>query len=194
MKKTLIICGHPKLSHSTANRLIIENLINRPGIMVCDIQTKYPNGDIDVAAEQDRLREADLIVLQFPFVWYGMPSHMKAWVEKVFSYGFAFGPGGHALKDRKLLLSITLGGSSEAYSPEGQHQYAVETFLLPLQLFAKYCGMQCLAPIYSYEMAIIPGVNEEIIEEKAKLHALKLQRVIESHKESESLAAFSFVK
>lgn len=180
MKKTQIICGHPRLSQSTANRVILEHLINVQGISVSDIQMDYPNGNLDVEAEQRKLMEADLIVLQFPFIWYGMPSHMKAWLEKVFSYGFAFGPGGDKLKNKKLLLSITLGGSSEAYSAEGQHLHPVETFILPLQLFAKYCGMHYLKPVYSYEMASTPGVNDKIIQGKAELHAQRVLRVIQA--------------
>lgn len=185
MKNTLIVSGHPRLSHSTANRLIIEALIHTPGITVCDVQSNYPDGDVDIRAEQKKLLEADLIVLQFPFIWYGMPSHFKAWLEKVFSFGFAFGPGGDQLKGKKLLLSITLGGSSEAYSAEGQHQHAVETFLLPLRLFANYCGMHYLPPVYSFEMAGTPGQNEDIIRDKAALHAQKLLRVIEAQTGSE---------
>lgn len=180
MTNTLIVSGHPRLSHSTSNRLIIEHLINKPGITVFDILTNYPNGDVDVVAEQKKLMAADLVILQFPFVWYGMPSHMKAWVEKVFSFGFAFGPGGDKLKNKKLLLSITLGGSSDAYSAEGQHQHPVETFLLPLQLFAKYCGMQYLPPVYSYEMVLAPGVNDDVIADKTLLHAKRVLRVVQT--------------
>jgi glutathione-regulated potassium-efflux system ancillary protein KefF len=179
MKTTLIVCGHPKLNESTSNKRIIEDLSSVPAISICDLRTSYPTGELNVAAEQQKLMAADLIVLQFPFVWYGMPSHMKAWVEKVFSYGFAFGPGGDKLRNKKLLLSITLGGTHEAYSEEGQHQHPVETFLLPLQLFAKYCGMQYLPPVYSYGMASIPGINDDVIKDKATLHAQKVRRVIE---------------
>jgi glutathione-regulated potassium-efflux system ancillary protein KefF len=178
MKRTLIICGHPRLSQSTSNRIIIEDLSAIPSIIVSDLQASYPNGQVDVAAEQQKLMSADLIVLQFPFVWYGMPSHMKAWIEKVFSYGFAFGPGGDKLKNKKLLLSITLGGTHEAYSERGQHQHPVETFLVPLQLFAQYCGMHYLPPVYSYGMASIAGVNDDIIRDKATLHAQKVRKVI----------------
>ena len=188
MKNTLIISGHPRLSQSTANRLILETIINTPGVAICDIMNNYPDGKINVEEEQSRLKAADLIVFQFPFIWYGMPSHMKAWMERVFSYGFAFGTGGDQLKNKKLLLSITLGGSSEAYSAQGQHLYTVETFLRPLELFVKYCGMQYLLPVYSYEMASTPGINQEIVEDKARLHAKRLLKVIVSQNTNNSLS------
>lgn len=153
MKNILIISGHPQRSPSSANQLILDILCYLNGVTISDIQRNYTDGDINVAAEQKKLLEADLIIFQFPFIWYGMPSHMKAWVEQVLSYGFAFGPWGNKLKDKIMFLSITLGGSRKAYSTYGQHLNPVETFLIPLALFANYCSMQYLPPVYSYEMA-----------------------------------------
>ena len=178
MKKTLIISGHPNLGRSTANRIILENLMDADNLTTCDIASEYPDGRIDVEAEQNKLLAADLVILQFPFIWYGMPSHMKAWLEKVCSFGFAFGAGGDKLKNKKLLLSITLGSNSEAYSERGQHRHPVETFLRPLELFVNYCGMEYLLPVYSYEMAASPGRMESVLEEKALQHAERVKRII----------------
>ncbi|HEV7330191.1 MAG TPA: NAD(P)H-dependent oxidoreductase [Flavisolibacter sp.] len=180
MKNVLVVVGHPRLSRSNANRIIVENLIDLPRVTVCDLVSNYPDGEFDVEVEQKRLCENDLIILQFPFIWYSMPYHLKAWIEKVFSYGFAFGPGGDKLKNKKLLASVTLGGNQDAYSVQGQHQHPVEAFLLPLKQFASYCGMQYLPPVYSYEMASIPGEAVDGIRDKAILHAHRLRWVIES--------------
>lgn len=180
MKNTLIISGHPRLSQSISNRLILEHLITIPGVIISDIMTNNPEGIIDVDTEQKKLLDADLVIFQFPFHWYGPPSHMKAWIEKVFSFGFAYGEGGNYLEGKKLLLSVTLGGSPKAYSAEGQHQHPVETFLLPLELFAKYCGMQYLSPVYSYEMG--PGKDDTgaAITEKVRQHADRVETIINS--------------
>lgn len=154
-------------------------MVDHPGVTVCDIMMNYPDGNIDVAAEQKRLTEASLLIFQFPFVWYGMPSHMKGWLEKVLSFGFAFGPGGDKLKGKKIFFSITLGGSSAAYSAHGQHLYPVETFLRPLELLVKYCGMQYLPPVYSYEMAATEQTKNQVME-KGRLHAQRLISIIHS--------------
>ncbi|XP_078527459.1 NAD(P)H dehydrogenase [quinone] 1-like isoform X2 [Lissotriton helveticus] len=77
----------------------------------------------DIAAEQKKLEAADLIIFQFPLYWMGMPAIMKGWIERVFSPGFAYnlqtmymdGP----LKNKKALLSFTLGGAASSYGPSG---------------------------------------------------------------------------
>jgi glutathione-regulated potassium-efflux system ancillary protein KefF len=174
MKKILVISGHPELSGSTANRLIIEKLSRFSLITVKDIKENYPDGRIDVEKEQDDLQNADLIILQFPFIWYGMPSHLKGWIEQVFAMGFAFGKGGDKLKHKKLMLSITLGGSEKDYSRNGRHQYNITTFLRPLQLFIKYCGMEYLPPVISYSMSAGSANSVVMVRKNAESHVRKL--------------------
>src|ERR1700730_8633409 len=36
----------------------------------------------DIAAEQDKLRQADVLILQFPMWWYTMPAILKGWVDR----------------------------------------------------------------------------------------------------------------
>lgn len=94
MSKVLIISGHPDISHSTANRIILEEVVTMNRVVAIDIMKNYPGGEVDIKADQRMLLDAGLIIFQFPFIWYGLASHVKRWIENVFSYGFAFGPGG----------------------------------------------------------------------------------------------------
>jgi putative NADPH-quinone reductase len=41
----------------------------------------------DVATECDDLMWAELLVLQFPLWWFGMPAILKGWMDRVFVYG-----------------------------------------------------------------------------------------------------------
>lgn len=50
----------------------------------------------DVKAEQDKLLWADTLILQFPLWWFAMPAILKGWVDRVFSYGLAYGVGEHS--------------------------------------------------------------------------------------------------
>jgi len=63
-----------------------------------DSRRAFENGlqSKDIALEQDKLRWADTVILQFPLWWYSMPAIMKGWVERVYAYGFAYGVGEHS--------------------------------------------------------------------------------------------------
>ncbi|MEH8026365.1 NAD(P)H-dependent oxidoreductase [Gallibacterium anatis] len=65
-----------------------------------------------MAAEQNRLMQADTIVLQFPFYWYSYPALLKKWVDEVFVYSFAHGSTGDKVKGKKLVMSFTTGAAA----------------------------------------------------------------------------------
>lgn len=78
MKNILIISGHTDLNDSVANKAIIEETLRLlPHAKVVYLDKLYPDFKIDVKAEQEKLENADIIVLQFPFFWYSMPSIMQ---------------------------------------------------------------------------------------------------------------------
>ncbi|WP_230589154.1 NAD(P)H-dependent oxidoreductase [Gallibacterium anatis] len=74
----LIISSHPNLTQSVANQTILNQLKKLlPTAEFVYLDTQYPDFRIDVAAEQNRLMQADTIVLQFPFYWYSYPALLK---------------------------------------------------------------------------------------------------------------------
>jgi glutathione-regulated potassium-efflux system ancillary protein KefF len=75
-----------------------------------------------------------------------VPALLKLWMDLVLEAGWAYGPGGTALRGKSLLVVATTGGLAEAYTPEGVHGHPIEDFLLPLQQTAALCGMTWLAP------------------------------------------------
>jgi NAD(P)H dehydrogenase (quinone) len=117
----------------------------------------------DVAAEQDKLRRADLAIFQFPLWWFSMPAIMKGWFERVYAYGFAYGVGEHsekrwgerygegALKGKRAMLVVTTGGWAEHYSARGVNG-PIDDLLFPIQhgmLF--YPGFDVLPPFVVYK-------------------------------------------
>jgi NAD(P)H dehydrogenase (quinone) len=85
----------------------------------------------DVAAEQRKLMEADVLILQFPMWWYSMPAILKGWIDRVYAYGFAYGVGEHSdrkwgdrfgegtFKGKRAMLMVTVGGWAPHYSDRG---------------------------------------------------------------------------
>ncbi|RMI42377.1 NAD(P)H-dependent oxidoreductase [Streptomyces triticirhizae] len=113
----------------------------------------YATGTLtaDVRAEQERLRWADAVILQFPLWWFSVPAILKGWLDRVFSGGFAYGPGvkpyGEGeLTGRRVLLSVTHGAGAASVGPRGIHG-PLHELLFPLQhgvLF--FTGMSVLEP------------------------------------------------
>jgi NAD(P)H dehydrogenase (quinone) len=114
-------------------------------------------GGGDVEAEQDKLRAADLVVLQFPLWWYGMPAIMKGWIDRVFEAGFAYdvidpdtgrarkyGDGG--LAGKRALAVVTAGDRPGSLTPRGISG-SIEDVLWPLLHGTFwYTGMVALRP------------------------------------------------
>ncbi len=73
MKKVLIVSGHTDLDKSFANKIILDHLAYAlPNAVQIHLDKLYPTYHFNVAEEQARLMDADVIVLQFPF--FGMAS------------------------------------------------------------------------------------------------------------------------
>ncbi|MGG3885590.1 NAD(P)H-dependent oxidoreductase [Brevibacillus panacihumi] len=44
-------------------------------------------------------------VLQFPFYWYSAPPLLKNWFDEAWTYGWAYGPGGVALRGKECIIA-----------------------------------------------------------------------------------------
>lgn len=77
----------------------------------------------DVAREHERVERADAIVLVHPVYWWSMPALLKGWLDRVLTFGWAFGTeDATALADRDMHL-VRLGGNSpETYENHGYSQ------------------------------------------------------------------------
>lgn len=142
----IVLYAHPHGRRSTANRQLIEAVAGLPGVAVRDLYERYPDYDIDVRAEQEAARGAELIVFQYPTYWYSLPPLLKQWIDSVLAHGWAYGPGGTALAGKHLWCVTTTGGEQAAYAPSGIHGYPYETFIPPLVQTARLCGMIWLPP------------------------------------------------
>ena len=174
--KVLVVSGHTDLKHNSfANKIILDRLNTiLPEAEYLYLDSEYPDWKFDVAREQDRLRNADVIVMQFPFFWYGVPSLMHKWMEEVFVHGFSHGSKGKALVGKKLLVSFTSGAPEEMYQAGGVQGYPVDDFLIPLKQFAKACSMEWAGYIYSGGLSYASRHDEEKLaqmKQKAELHA-----------------------
>lgn len=115
----------------------------------------------DVREEQAKIDWADVVVLQFPLWWYGMPAILKGWVDRVFVKGFAYGVtdesgrtlryGEGRLAGKRALVVTTAGGRPEALGPRGVSGDLERHVLFPLLHGTFwYTGMAPLPPFVVY--------------------------------------------
>ncbi len=122
----LVLSAHPDLSTSTVNRKWFDALSDVAGVTPRDLTTVGRlEMRFDPLAEQTLLQQSDRIVLQFPLYWYSSPPVLKAWLDQVLLFGFAYGPGGNHLRGKELLLIISTGGPAESYQAGSYNNFSM---------------------------------------------------------------------
>jgi glutathione-regulated potassium-efflux system ancillary protein KefF len=145
--RVLVLAAHPELEHSRVNARLLAAARGSAGVVVRDLYALYPDYLIDIAAEQALLDRAQLVVWQHPIHWYHMPPLMKLWLDEVLAFGWAYGPGGTALRGKDLWLVATTGGAESSYRPDGYNRYFFDAFLPPYEQTAALTGMRFLPPL-----------------------------------------------
>ncbi|MFD7239744.1 NAD(P)H-dependent oxidoreductase [Streptomyces syringium] len=131
----------------------------------------------DIAAEQEKVRWSDAVILQFPLWWFAAPAILKGWIDRVFTSGFAYGPkvpppySEGVLGGRRALLSVTAGARESSFSDRGIHGRLADV-LHPVQhgLFW-FTGMTPLEPFAVYGSNELP---EERFEEAKREYGHRL--------------------
>lgn len=109
----------------------------------------------ELAAETAKLKACDLLILQFPVWWFSMPAMMKGWIDRVFTYGFAYGiMGGPTtnLAGRRAMVVTTTGGPAASYTKETRG--TVDDYLKHLLVGSlAFCSMEVLPTFVGYGVA-----------------------------------------
>ena len=145
----LIIYAHPNensLNHHLLNT-IVESLQSRnqeimvrdlykigfdPVLSLTDMQEqRMGKVSEDVKIEQEYISWAEQITFIYPIWWTGLPAMMKGYIDRVFSYGFAYrydqGIQKGLLKGKKTVIINTHGKSHEEYEKTGMDKALILT-------------------------------------------------------------------
>ena len=180
MSKVLLIICHKNFKDSFANKIVLDKLKTLiPDLEIDNIHELYPDGKIDVKAEQEKLLKADTIIFQFPMYWFKSPYFLSKWVEDVFTHGFAYGSSGYKLEGKKLIVSMTMGGTKEEF----QGKFDLERLVGPFEATALYVKMKFGGYAYTFDIPFTiketPDVAKVKTEELEK-HAEKLVSLIKN--------------
>ena len=175
--KILSVFAHPLLERSIVNKELLKSYESEQ-IELIDLYEKYPHFLLPIAYEKELLEAHDVLILHHPLYWYSCPPLLKQWMDVVWEVGWAYGPGGNALKGKKIIQIVTTGGSKHAYSYEGSNTGTIRTYLKPFEQAAKVCQMTYLPPF------VIHGTHrlsrQEIEQYKLDLDVL-LKRLTEEN-------------
>lgn len=159
--KHLIILAHPNSGSLNGQfKTIIENilLVNEHEVKVRDLnqmvfdpvlsledmqgQRKGLVKD-DVQQEQEHIIWAECITFIYPIWWTGMPAIMKGYIDRVFSYGFAYrydqGIQKGLLVGKKAIIVNTQGKSQVEYEAMGMDK---ALSLTSDKGIFEYCGFE----------------------------------------------------
>ncbi|WP_264522996.1 NAD(P)H-dependent oxidoreductase [Flavobacterium sp. N502536] len=165
--KNLIVYAHPNsasLNHYF-KQIVVENL-EKSGqeVIVRDLNAIHFNpvlsledmsgqrmGEIadEVKTEQDFISWADRIVFIYPIWWTGMPAIMKGYIDRVFSYGFAYrydqGIQKGLLTGKQTIIINSHGKSNAEYESIGMDKALALTS--DFGIFS-YCGLEVQKHFY----------------------------------------------
>ena len=132
----------------------------------------YEQGGLapDILAEVEKLKRADLVILNFPVYWFSVPAMLKGWIDRVLISGVCYGgrriydQGG--LKGKKAALSFTLGGREHMFGPGAIHG-ELDVMLRPLlRGTLAYVGMDVLPFFAGYHIPYLtPEAREQIMQD-----------------------------
>lgn len=153
--KTLVIVSHPYPEQSTAIQALEQAaLAHGDNVEVRNLESLYgdnfSNSAFDVAAEQRAVEAADRIVFLFPVHWFNLTPMLKAYMNQVWAYGWAFGSA-FAMKGKELQVVVTAGATEFTYSAEGLIKSSIGEVLTPLKASAYYVGMLYNQPLAFYQ-------------------------------------------
>lgn len=175
MARVLILFAHPRLETSRTNKALLHHLPKSIDLTLHDLYQHYPDFNIDVEKEKKLLLQSDIIIWHHPFYWYSAPPLIKQWIDMVLEFGWAYGPGGTALKGKVAFNTITSGGPAESYTATGHHKFTLREFLAPFDRTTTLCHMTYLPP---FAVQGTHRLNDISLEHHAKAYGLLLNKFL----------------
>ncbi|SHE60410.1 modulator of drug activity B [Microbulbifer donghaiensis] len=125
----------------------------------------------DVARELENHQWADVVLLQSPVNWMGVPWTFKKYMDEVYTAGMGGqlcnGDGRHAdapkknygaggtLNGKKYMLSLTFNAPEESFNDENEYLFqgkSVDDLFFPMHMNFRFFGMEPLKTFACYDV------------------------------------------
>ncbi len=134
----LIVLSHPdtkSFSHAIAKRFMegakeaghtceladLHAEEFNPCWTMSDIENDGTSPPEDILKEQSRISKCDAVCFVFPLFWFGMPAMLKGWIDRVWSWGWAYDQlddhNKSLQKNRTAIMLIPAGANPNSWEP-----------------------------------------------------------------------------
>lgn len=132
----------------------------------------------DVAAEIEKVESADLVVLQFPIWWFGVPAILKGWLERVYVSGLytsrmRYDAG--KFRGRRAMLSATGGGPADTFLHDGRNG-DIDLLMWPMNFSLHYMGYDVVEPFTVFGV----DVSSKVFPDEADGHLERMRERMRS--------------
>lgn len=160
----LILLDHPNYKESKANRAMLDALQGLTNINVINI-CETP---MELDCYTEALKQADVVVMQFPMWWFAAPAPLKEWCDKLLLEIRESG----ILRDKRFMCATTTGAPESSYQDSGKEgDFTVDQTFNSYHSLAAYCGMEYMPPFVVYG-TMTPEANANIAAGAASYRAL----------------------
>ncbi len=122
------------------------------------------------------LTNADVLILHFPFWWFGMPAILKGWMDRVFVYGGIYDSKHRheqgVMKNKRALMVVTAGASENACAYNGRDG-DMRLMLWPAMHALHYIGFTVAEPYLIHGVRGGTQNDEKSAIEKEISHKIK---------------------
>jgi modulator of drug activity B len=175
MKHVLIINAHQfyqGISSGKLNKTMVEVIRQVMDQRGYEVRETAIEAGYEIDAEVDKHVWADLIILQSPVYWFGMPWIYKKYVDEVFTAGLMqqrllsndgrtrddpnkqYGTGGK-MQGKQYMMSLTWNAPQEAFGDPQQVLFegkTVDDVFISNTANYKFCGAQVLPAFSSHDV------------------------------------------
>ena len=184
MKNIFIINAHEayEFSKGTLNKSLVDRLQNLLPNEDFEIKKTTMKDDYNIDEEIEKHQWADIVIVQTPVNWMGVPWSFKKYQDYVYSFGMdgrlcagdgrtredasrQYGTGG-TLTGKKYMLSLTFNAPKEAFNDKNQWFFegkSVDDLFLPTHLNFKFFGMEPLPTFVAYDVMKNPNIENDFL-------------------------------
>lgn len=180
---------HYPFSEGRLNNTLVEKAVEVMSGQGHEIRTTTMRDEYDAAIELEKHRWADVVIVQSPVNWMGVPWSFKKYMDIVYTAGMdgslcsgdgrtrsditrQYGSGG-TLEGKRYMLSLTFNAPVEAFEDAGQYLFqgrSVDDLFFPMHMNFRFFGMRPIATFACHDVMKNPDIEGDLVRFEAHLN------------------------